>query len=160
MLRRYLFWGLTLVLVVALTNLIIRGCRLEKEQARQHVETVEEAKPTFTRVQKPQDLKIVQSKMELEKKTDTGKPLNTARHEIEIHNGGNVPYKEIQIRFVYLSRTGNKLETRTHSIDQSILPGTTLKLASFRVDGIPSSVTNLQATIICADIAPSIPPKQ
>jgi len=66
MMRRYLFLGLTLVLFVALTNLIIRGCRLQKEQAQKLVETVEEAKPTATRVLGPQDLRIVLAKMALE----------------------------------------------------------------------------------------------
>lgn len=155
MLRRSLFWGLTLVLIVALTVLIIRGCRLEKKQARQLVETVEEAKPTSTRVFAPRDLKIVQSKMELETKVNRETSSQTALHEVEIYNGGNVSYREIQLKFVYLSRGGKELEVRIHPVVQTIPPGSTVKLANIEVDNIPSSAAILQTTIIYADIGPS-----
>jgi hypothetical protein len=160
MLRKYLFWGLTLLLIVALTNIIIRGCRLEKEQTKKLVETVEEAKPTATRVLNPQDLKIVQSKLVLETRDEGGKQSHTARHEIEIYNGGNVSYMKIQLRLDYLNRSGKKIETRTHAIVQTISPGATLKLPSIAIDNVPSSAADLQTTIVYADIATSTPPNQ
>jgi hypothetical protein len=155
-----LFWGLTLLLIVALTMIMIRSCRLEKEQAPKLVETIEEAKPTATRVLKPQDLKIVQSKMVLEPRDAGGKQSHTARHEIEIYNGGNVSYREIQLRLDYLNRSEKIIETRTHAIVQAISPGATLKLPSIDIDNVPSSAVDLKATVVYADIATSTPPNQ
>jgi hypothetical protein len=160
MLRRSLFWGLTLVLVVALTNLIIRGCRLEKEEAQKRVETTEEAKPTATRVLAPQDLSIVESKMELATKLENKKTFHLARHEVEIHNGGNVSYKDIKLRFVYLDSSGKKLQSRTYSIAQTIVPGATLKLADIFVSDIPPAAASFQSMIVYADIAAPSSPKQ
>ena len=133
---------------------------MEKEKARQLVETVEEAKPTPTRALQPQDLKIVQSKMVLETKADGEQSSQSARHEIEIHNSGNVPYKGIQLKFVYLSRSGKALQTKTHSITHTVLPGATLKLADINVNDISSSVAGLQTTVIYADIGSSNPSNQ
>jgi hypothetical protein len=161
MMRKYLFLGLTLVLIVALTNLIIRGCRLQKKQAQQLVETVEEAKPTATRVLEPQDLKIVLSKMVLEtKKNEEGKQAHTARHEIEIYNSGNVSYKEIQLRLDYRDRSGKTIETRSHTVIQTVSPGVTLKLPNISIDKAPSSAMDPKIIIVSADIAPPIPPNK
>lgn len=145
---------MTLVLIVALTNLIIRGCRLEKEQAQQLVETVEEAKPSATRVFGSRDLKIVLSRIALEaKKDERGKQSRTASHEIEIYNSGNVPYREIRLRIDYLDRNGNTVETRPHSLVQTISPGSSLKLANVSMDNVPSTAADAKITIISADIA-------
>ncbi|MBP1624567.1 MAG: hypothetical protein H6Q07_2587, partial [Acidobacteria bacterium] len=53
MIRKSLFWGLTLVLVVALISLIVRGRRLEKQQAGKSVEVVQESEPSPIRVLAP-----------------------------------------------------------------------------------------------------------
>ena len=158
--RRYLFLGLTLVLVVALANLIIRGCRLEKEKAQQLVETVEEAKPSSTRVLNPQDLKIVRAKMEPHRKTVGEKPLHAARHEVDVYNGGKVAYAAFTLRFAYLSRSGETLETKTHPIAKPIQPGATLTIGDITVDDIPPLAVNADTTIASADIAPSGSPEK
>jgi len=160
MIRRSLFWGLTLVLIVALTFLINRSCRLEKEQAQQLVETIEQAKPSSTRALEPRDLKIVQSKMELESADSGDKTSSTARQEIEIYNGGNAPYREIQLRFAYRDRSGKVIASKTYSVTQTIRPGGALKLDNIKIADIPSSAATLQATIVYADIGLSSSSKQ
>ncbi len=159
MIRKYLFLGLTLVLIVALTNLIIRGCRLEKEKAQQLVETVEEAKPTATRVLQPQDLRIALSQIVPETKKDKdGKQSSAARHEMEIYNGGVVPYTEMQLKIDYRDRNGNTVETRTHTISRIVSPGSVLKAVNFTIEDVPSSATDALINILSADIAPSASP--
>ena len=160
MLRKSLFWGLTLVLVVALINLIIRGRRLEKQQASQLVEVVQEAKPTPTRVFAPRDLEIVQAGMRLEGVTGEKTESQTAQHEIEIRNRGTVPYGKVQIDFDYFDRSGKVLATRTQTIEQTISPGAMLKIAAVRIDGLPLSTVNSRASLAYADIGRAPKPEK
>ncbi len=160
MIRKSLFWGLTLVLVVALINLIIRGRRLEKQQARQRVEVVQEAKPTPTRVLAPKDLEIVQSAVRLEGATSGKTESQAARHEIELHNKGTVAYGKIQLDFGYFDRNGKVLTTRTQAVEQTILPGATLKIADIRIDGLPLSAVDSRVAIAYADIGSAPRPEE
>jgi hypothetical protein len=157
MMRRSLFFGLTLILVLAFAFLSIRGCRQEQKPAGQPMETVEKSEATATRVLKPQDLEIVHSKMILERNAGAAKPSVAARHEIEIFNHGNVYYKEIRLSFVYLSRTGKVLEARDHSVAQNIQPGTALNVTDIRMVGISESATNARVSIVYADVGSGPP---
>jgi hypothetical protein len=152
MMRRALFFGLTLVLILAFVFLSVRGCRQGKEPANPSTETVEKSEASATRVLQPQDLEITLSKMTLEKHEDGAKPSLAARHKIEIVNHGNIPYRNIRLTFVYRSRAGKVLETRNHSMDQSILPGAVLKLADLRMDGLIESTAEAHISITYADV--------
>jgi len=152
MIRKSLFLGLTLVLVVALITLIIRGYKIEKDQARQPSEKVEEAKSTATRVLAPQDLKILSSKTVVEKKADPKKSSCISLHEIEIRNDGKVSYKDVQLRFAYFDRKGKELATRIHTAAQIISPGATIKLNDIMISDVPIPTVDSKATIISADI--------
>ena len=157
MLRKYLFWGLTLVLVVALVNLVIRSRRMEKKRAGQLVETVEEAKPTATRVLDPPDLRIVQAGMQ---PGDVPRGTAPARQEVEIFNGGNVAYTAIQLKITYHGSSGKRLGTTGYSIAQSIQPGATIRLESIPVADIPPDAAKSEIAISYADIVPGAPQKQ
>jgi hypothetical protein len=157
MMRRSLFFGLTLLLVLAFVFISIRGCRKEKEPESEPMETVEKSEATATRVLKPQDLEIARSQMVLERNEGTAKPSFAARHEIEIFNHGSVPYKEVRLNFIYLSRTGSVVETRNYSIAQDILPGAALKLADIRMDGLSASTREARVSIRYADIGNAAP---
>ena len=152
MIRKSLFWGLTLVLAVALMSLIIRGHRLEKEQARQMVEVVRESKASPTRVFAPQDLQIIQASMQLEKDSGNKENGRAVRHKIEIRNSGNVPYANILLRLYYVSRSGKELATTTYLVSQRILPGATLSTEALVAD-IPASTVDSRVAIISADLA-------
>jgi hypothetical protein len=132
---------------------------LEKKQAQQQVETVEEAKPSLTRVLNPQDLKILQSKMEIPSAPGKHKESTAARHEVEISNTGNVAYTEIQMRFVYFGLKGEQLSARTHLVAKSVPAGTTLKLSDISIGDIPPAAARVEAAILCADIQPPTPAK-
>lgn len=153
--RKYLFLGLTVVLIIVFTNLMIRGCRLEEEHAKQMVERVEEAKPSPTRVIHPTDLKISLSKMEPQPDHTGEKRSIVMRHEVEIYNGGTVAYKGIQLKFAYYTRSGKKLGTRTYFVEKSIPAASSLRLADLLIDNIPAEATGLETAIAFADIASS-----
>jgi hypothetical protein len=145
MIRKSLFWGLTLVLVVALVSLIIRGRRMEKEQAAQPTEAVQQAPLLPTRVLAPQDLEIVRSTMQL-------KPDHTALHEIEIQNHGSVPYSGILLRFSYQNRFGKLLETKTYALKAAILPGLSFRMRDIVIKEMPASAEKFQVSIQYADM--------
>lgn len=149
MLRKSLLWGLTLVLVVALVSLIIRGRRLEKEQAGRLVEVVQDSKPTQTRALTPQDLEVVQSNMKLEKAADS------AKHAVEIRNNGAVPYDNIALKFVYLDRSGKVVTTKNYSVIQTVMPGSTVQIPNISMDGIPAAAAGCRTSIVYADIGHS-----
>jgi hypothetical protein len=150
-----MFLGLTLVLIVALVTLIIKGRRLEKQQAGRAVEVVQKSKPSPTRAFSPRDLEIVHSKMQLEEKAGEKNQTHAARHEIEIRNNGSVPYGEIQFRFVYLDRSGKVLATKTRSVDQSVLPGATLNMTDIVAEDLPNSAADCRVSIDYADLGPA-----
>lgn len=160
MARRLFFFGLTLVLTAALIGLTVRSCRLEKEPVPQVMEMIKESAPSATRVLKPKDLEIAQSKMNLEKNRGEAKPSFTARHQLEISNHGKVPYKGIQLSFTYSIRNGKVTQTRTYWIDQSILPGSILRLADIRIDGLPEFIEGSQVRIPYADMETASARKQ
>ncbi len=152
MIRKWLFLGITLMLVVVLIYLIIQGRRLEKMQANQVVEIVQESKSTLTRAFNPLDLEIARSEMLLEESVARGTKTRTVRHEIEIRNNGKVSYSGFQLSFDYLNRGGKMLATGTRFIEQTISPGAALKLAEIKADGLPISIVNCRVAIAYADI--------
>jgi len=155
MIRKSLFLGLTLVLVVALITLIVRGRQMEKQQPPREVEVVQQSKPTATRVLGPRDLEILQSKMRWEGEVDGMQPSRTARHEIEIRNNGDVPYGEIQLRFTYLAAGGKTLIDRTHVLTKELAPGASLKIEDIVAGDIPVAAENSRVTIDYADLGPA-----
>ncbi len=152
MIRKWVFWGLTLVLVAALAGLIIQGHQLEKQKANQPVEIVQESTPTATRAFAPKDIQLLDSNMRIEEKIDMSSLSYIARHEIELNNSGAVGYEKIQLRFHYVDRLGKVLANKTHSISQEILPGSTIKLADIMIDDIPSPTADFRVAVVYADI--------
>jgi hypothetical protein len=157
MIRRSVFLGLTLVLVVALVSLIVRGRRLEKQQAGKPAELVQKSKSSPIRVFRPRDLEIVQSKSQLEAKAGAKGRSLAALHKIEVRNNGSVPYGEIQFRLVYLDRSGRELAIRTHPVTQGILPGTILKVTDIMVGDLPAAATESRISIDYADFGRAPP---
>lgn len=153
MIRRSLFFGLTLILVLAFTFLSLRGCKQEEAAVEQPTETTEESAVSSTRALKPPDLEITRSKtvMEINSGPEIKKSLR-AKHEVDVFNRGSVPYKEMMLHFVYLSSNGKLLEERNHSIAKTILPGALLKLADIRMDGLSESAADARISIVYADI--------
>lgn len=152
MIRRSLFFGLTLVLVVALVALILQGRREEKLQANQKSEVIKESAASPIRVYAPADLEIVRSTVEFGKKSDPTATALNAHHEVEILNRGQVPYRQIQLAFDYADATGKHLATKDYLLSSTILPSASLKVPDIAVDSIPLSSIDFKITILRADI--------
>jgi hypothetical protein len=146
MIRKSLFWGLTLVLVAALVSLVIRGRRMEKEQAAEPTEVVRQAPASPVRVLAPRDLEIASSTMQV--KSD-----HTALHEIELRNRGTVSYSGILLKFAYQDNSGKSLETRTCLLDKTVvLPGGVFRSSNLVIRGIPAATKKYQVTVQSADM--------
>jgi hypothetical protein len=153
MIRKSVFWGLTFLLVVVLISLVLRGGRLEKQQADKSTEVIQESVSTPTRVLKPKDLEVVRSKMRLEKKVDGDTPSRCAWHEIEIRNiKDETSYEKIQLSIDYMDRSGKVLATKPYSASKTIKPGDILRLADIKIEGLPVQTANCRIAIIYAEI--------
>jgi hypothetical protein len=152
MIRRSLFFGLTLVLIVALVTLILQGRRQEKLQANKKVEVIKESTASPIRVYAPSDLEIVRSTVEFGKKSNGTTSALDARHEIEILNRGKVPYREIRLAFEYIDTKGKPLTTKTYSVSRTLLPATSLKVPDIMMDSLPLSAIDFKISILHADL--------
>lgn len=152
-LRKYLFYGLTLVLASALVFLVIQGRRLEKEQMRQGNENIQKFKSTPIRVLSPQDLKILNATMTLEPANVSGE-LPVARHNIEIYNAGTVSYCDIQLRLDYLDANGEVIASIPYGIKDSIPPGDTLVSNDVWMQKIPDATVECRPSIVYGDFEP------
>jgi hypothetical protein len=153
MISKYLFGGLTIVLMVALGFLIIRGRKMEKLKESRTTEVIQESKPSPTRVLTPGELKIVQSKMALSRQSPEKAASQSAQHEIEIRNLGQTSYSGIQILFEYLNPKSKTIATKLHSINTVLPPGGVLRLSDIKIDNLPVSIADCKVIIISADLA-------
>ena len=106
MLRKYLFWGLTIALGASLFWMVVAGRRQEKlEQKKPRpVEIVQTSKPSATRMYMPADLRIVSMLMEPASPDD--RSAIGAKHSIEVRNTGSVPYTNLLVEISYFSSSG------------------------------------------------------
>jgi hypothetical protein len=95
--------------------------------------------------------------MRLEEEAGEKSQTRSARHEIEVHNHGNVPYGEVRFRLVYLDRRGKVLASQTRSVAQGIMPGATLSVADIVVGDLPNAAVDCRVTIDYADLEPAPP---
>jgi len=152
-LRKYLFYGLTLVLVSALVFLVIQGRRMEKEQMLQGNENIQKFRSTPIRVLSPPDLKILNASMTLEPANVSG-VVPVARHNIEIYNAGTVPYCEIKLRLDYLDTNGEVIASMPYDIKDSIPPGGTLASIDVLMQKIPDAAVECRPSIVYGDFEP------
>jgi len=145
-LRKYLFYGLTIILASVFIFLAVMGRRMEKEKMKQGSEVVQNYTPTPTRALAPVDLEIL--------KTSLVREQEAVRLGIEIKNSGPVSYTEIQLILDYLDAGGSVLLSIPHKIRERIVPGETLLLTDIPADNIPVEATSCRAKIAYADIEP------
>ncbi|MBN2320204.1 MAG: hypothetical protein JXR49_14060 [Acidobacteria bacterium] len=153
-LRKYLFYGLTIVLISAFIFLAVQGRRMEKERLQQGSEIVQQYAPTPTRVLAPYDLEILKASMILPQGSEKTGRQGTVRHRIEIRNSGTVSYCEIQLNLSYLDAGGTVILTIPHNIKERIRPGGTLLSPDISIDNIPAEAIDCRPKIVYADIEP------
>jgi hypothetical protein len=156
MFRRAIFWGLTLMLIAVIVSLVVRSRREEKKQAATAVELVRESRPTATRVISPQDLRVIESKMNLkgpnDKPLEKDSPTATAHHQVIVRNDGPAEYSGVQLKFTYVGSEENTLGSRTCIVTKPIPPRQTESLGDIVIEGVPSGSTACITRILYADL--------
>jgi hypothetical protein len=151
--RKYMFGGLTLVLVVALAFLAIRARKMETLKEIPANEAIQEAKLSPTRALTPSELKIVQAKMALFKQSPDKTTSQSAQHEIQIRNLGSTSYSGIQLLFEYLNPKGKIIATKAYPINKTLSPRAELRLLDIKIDNLPVSTADCKVIISSADLA-------
>ena len=153
-LRKYLFYGLTLLLASAVIFLAIQSSRMEKEKTQQSIHNVQDFTSTPIRVLAPRDLEIRTESMLLKPGDEEGL-LPVALHRIEIYNSGNVSYCEIQLKLDYVDAGGSVLASMFHNIKESLLPESTFLISDLLMNNIPVETADCYPSIVYADLEPA-----
>ncbi|NLV32398.1 MAG: hypothetical protein GXY47_14745 [Acidobacteria bacterium] len=156
MIRRTLFFAITLILVAVLAGLVFRGCQREKERTDGMAELTRESPPSPVRVFAPGDLEVVRSDFAL--KAAPGGAA-AASHDVEIRNHGTLPYQGFRLEFVYLDARGDTLARETCTQERSLPPGDVLVISGIELAPVPASAVRVEASVLSADLAPPSPPQ-
>jgi hypothetical protein len=152
MFRRMLFWGLTIMLAAVIVSLIVRSRGEEKRQAAAAAEIVREFKPTATRVILPEDLSVVESRMELLPAAAKGQSGLVAHHHVAVRNDGPMAYAGIRLEFTYLDRGSRILESKTCTVTKPIPPRQTVSLGDVQIEGVAAGAVSCRTKILYADL--------
>ena len=153
MVRRQIFYGITLVLLVAVIFLLMRGRNAEKERKAQNTKLMEAASapPSPVRAILPRGLEIVEAEVSWTRNPDE-KDAVTARHDITIRNTGEGSFVGLRLRIEYIDKNGKPVETRTSEVMEALPSGGTLRLSGITVDGLPDAAADFHAVILSADL--------
>lgn len=158
MFRKSLFLGLTLMLAAVLAYLVIEGRRQEKrrQEVPKTVEIVRDSPPSLTRVIAPDDLEIVESRMEIseaaEGKGSAPAGSLTAIHTFSIRHKGSTRYHSLALKIAYLNSDGSQIITRVVPVSEAPAPGETRSIAGVKSEGIPVGAVKCEARIAYADL--------
>ena len=157
MIRRQIFFGLTLVLLAIVIFLLLRGRKAEQEWEAQNLdaEETQNAPSSPTRLLTPRNLKLVQTRVSFESVPEAaeGKGPAAAHHDVTIRNSGDDAYDSLRLRLEYLDRNGKVLADRIHAVGESLPPRETLHLEDITIDDLPDGLTDCRVSIISADLA-------
>jgi hypothetical protein len=158
MIRKSVFWGLTVVLVAVLISLIVKSRSLEKQSAPKVTEVVKTAQSSPIRILAPQDLNVVSSKTKFVKPSAENAPIAdeqpVAELEVSIENRGSAPYTSVQLRLTYLGSGNRVLGSRNYLVDEPLPPGQTTSTGIIKLDDAPNNAVKCDVSIVSADFEP------
>ena len=157
MFRRQLFYGITIILLVVIIFLLLRGRGAEKDRetqiAKRQAIAVESS--LSLRAIVPRDLEVVTSEASWTRhpgEFDEEDVSVSAQHDITIHNNGEAHYVGMWLRLEYVDEDDRPVTSRTHEVDNALPPGETLNVRSFTIDGLPGTVSDFSVAILSADL--------
>jgi hypothetical protein len=158
MIRKSVFWGLTVVLVAVLVSLIVRSRHLETKSAPKTTEIVKTAQSSPIRILAPQDLYVVGSKTKFVKLLAESAPIVDAQAaaelEVTVENRGSAPYAGVQLRLTYVDNKNKTLGFRDYLVEKPLLPGQTTSTGIIRLDDVPQNALKCDVSIFAADFEP------
>lgn len=158
MIRKSVFWGLTVVLVAVLVSLIVRSRSIEKQSTPKVTEVVKTAQSSPIRILAPQDLKVVKSDLKFVELAPQSAPNANAPSmpelEVSLENRGPAPYVGVQMHITFLGTRQNILGSRNYLAEQVLPPGQTTSIGNIKLDDVPKKAAKCEVTIISADFEP------
>jgi hypothetical protein len=153
MFRRQLFYGITLVLLVVIIFLLLRGRSAEKEREAKNIKLAEIAseQPSPVRAILPRDLVIVDAGVSLTRDPDK-KDASAAHHDVTIRNTGAGSYAGLWLRMEYIDEKGKLVDNRTYEAKGDLPSGGTLRISDIVIDDLPDAVSDFRASILSADL--------
>ena len=161
MFRKSLFLGLTMMLAAVLVYLVIQGRRQEKQEqtTSRPVEIVRESPPSLTRVIAPDDIGIIESKMELGSPGAKAVPAVsvgvTATHQFVVRNNGRTAYHSFVLKLSYVGQREKVLQTRMVPVAEGLKPGQERSITDIKVENVPAGASRCMAHIASADLEPA-----
>lgn len=149
--RRYLFWGLTLMLAAVLASLVMQSRRRETARAKGSPEIVRVAPATPTRLVRPADLELVDPRVEL------AAGARVAEYTAAVLNKGTVPYRDPMLELTCTDRAGRVVESRRHKLDGVMLPGKALAAERVREESLPAAAARCTVAVLWAEIDHAAP---
>jgi hypothetical protein len=151
--RRQLYYGITIILLVTLIFLILRGRSEEKELDVQNIKLEEVVSEPLSPVRAilPRDLEIVETKVYLTRNLDE-EDASSARHDITIRNLGGGFFIGLWLRLEYIDEQGRPVEIRMHEVNESLPPRETLRISDITIHGLPDAASDFNAAILSADL--------
>jgi hypothetical protein len=156
MLRKSIFWGLTLMLGTVLVWLVLKS-RKEAQAPAGPVEIVRTAKSSSTRVIGPKDLDATESSVEVIPYLDeSAKTAGRSAHaHVVIRNRGTVAYQDAMMKLTCFGGNGKVLGTQTKLVPGSIPPGESLTVDDVIVNNLPNGTARCRIGILYADLGPA-----
>lgn len=151
MIRKSLFWGLTLMLVAVLVWLVLQSRKEETKRTSAPVEIVKTAKLSPTRVVAPKDLEVAGSPVKLA----GGRTKSADRTGVAIHNRGDVAYHNIMLKITCLGGDGKVLHTQTRVVGETLQPSQTLAVGEIATEAVPPGTARCTVTVLYADLGPA-----
>ena len=151
--RRYLFWGLTLLLAAVLASLVMQSRRREARRAKGSPEIVRVAPATPTRLVRPADLEIVDPRVEVTA------AARAAEYTVAVLNKGTVSYRDLMLELTCSDRAGRVVESRRHKLDGVMLPGKGLAAERVREEALPAGAARCTLAVLWAEIDRAAPPR-
>ncbi len=148
MVRRSLFWGLTLMLCAVLAWLIINGRREEIRQTAAKSEVVQTAQLSPTRVLGAVDLEVSEPGPEGTRRGERQELLGP----VTIHNRGALPYHNTALRLQCLDAGGKVVDNRVLMVPETILPGQSITIRDLVPDKLPRSAARCRLTVAYSDL--------
>lgn len=144
-----------LMLGSSLVYMVIAGRRREKQQQQtpHPIEIIQHSRPSATRISSPEDLEIIE--IRLEPVQPTAGITAIAQHSIEIRNKGIVTYNKLMLRVSYFKRDGKLIETRDYSLKNVLPPGKNITLQNIPLEPLPSKPVKWSGRLVYGDMEPS-----
>ncbi len=156
MMRKSLFWGLTVMLVAVLVWLVMQSRREEAQRRSGPVEIVKTARLSPTRVIAPKDLEVTGSPIEMAAERSKGVG-RSQRGAVMIRNRGEIAYHNIMLKLDCFGSSGKTLHMQTRVIVGTLQPGQSLQVGDIPTEGLPPGTVRCTVTILHADLGPATP---